>query len=401
MLRRGFAVGALVAAFVSATSATAAAPPLATQLARALTVPNVAPSLSGAVAVDLANGATIFARNADTPLAPASNEKLPISFAALTALGPWYRFRTEVLGIGHQDGPVWRGDLVLKGYGDPTLSSLGLARLAGQLAESGIRTVTGRVLGDESWFDARRVGTGWKARFYINESPPLSALTVDRDRYHGRVESMPAVAAAARFQEVLHARGITAGAPAAGRAPVGAYALATVYSVPLPEILTFMDRESDNFTAELVLKAVGAEAGDAGTAAAGAEVVLRTLALSGIPTAGVRIVDGSGLSLDDRITPRALAALLVVAWNDLDLHEPLRAALAVAGVNGTLVDRMRRAPARGAVLAKTGTTNSASALSGYARGRFAFAVVQNGRPVSTSWARTAQDRFAQVLAATP
>ena len=96
----------------------------------------------------------------------------------------------------------------------------------------------------------------------------------------------------------------------------------------------------------------------------------------------MRIVDGSGLSLDDRLTARALSTLLVAAWADPDLHQPFWAALAVAGVNGTLEHRMQLRPARGAVRAKTGTTDEASALSGYVGDRFAFAVLQNGRPVA-------------------
>ena len=159
-----------------------------------------------------------------------------------------------------------------------------------------------------------------------------------------------------------------------------------------------MDRESDNFIAELMLKTLGAEAGVAGTSAAGAAVVVRSLRDAGIPLAGVRIVDGSGLSRSDRITARALAAILVTAWLDPDLRDPLWNALAIAGVNGTLDRRLTTAPARGAVRAKTGTTAVASALSGYVRDRYVFAVVQNGWPVSTYWARTAQDRFAQALA---
>ncbi len=101
----------------------------------------------------------------------------------------------------------------------------------------------------------------------------------------------------------------------------------------------------------------------------------------------------------DRAAARALAALLVASYTDPDLREAVPRALAVAGVNGTLEDRMQRLPARGAVRAKTGTTNVASALAGYVRDRYVFAVVQNGHPVSTYWARIAQDRFAQALAA--
>ena len=396
MRRRLIAVA--VAVFAAVPAAQAAAPTLPARLATALAVPQVAPASSGAIAVDLRTFGIVFERNADTALVPASNEKLTVTFAALRELGPYYRFRTEVIGRGYQDGPVWVGDLVLKGYGDPTLSSQGLTRLASQLREAGIRRVTGRVLGDESWFDARRTVAGWRPGYYIFESAPLSALVVDGDWYRGRMAREPALAAATRFAEVLHARGLQTGTASTGRASADDFALATVYSDPLPAVLATMDRESDNFIAELMLKTLGAEAGDAGTSAAGAAVVTRALREAEIPLRGVRIVDGSGLSRSDRITPRALAAILVASWVDPDLRDPVWSALAVAGVNGTLDRRLTTAPARGAVRAKTGTTAVASALSGYVRDRYVFAVVQNGRPVATYWARAAQDRFAQALA---
>jgi D-alanyl-D-alanine carboxypeptidase/D-alanyl-D-alanine-endopeptidase (penicillin-binding protein 4) len=113
---------------------------------------------------------------------------------------------------------------------------------------------------------------------------------------------------------------------------------------------------------------------------------------------GVRIVDGSGLSRLDRLTANALAGILRAAWNDSDARASFVAALPIAGVNGTLEDRLRKPPARGRVLAKTGTTSEASALSGYVGTRFVFTVLQNGHPLSYWWARRAQDRFAEVLA---
>jgi D-alanyl-D-alanine carboxypeptidase/D-alanyl-D-alanine-endopeptidase (penicillin-binding protein 4) len=114
--------------------------------------------------------------------------------------------------------------------------------------------------------------------------------------------------------------------------------------------------------------------------------------------AGVRIVDGSGLSRLDRLTANAVAAILRAAWNDPAVRPAFIAGLPVAGVNGTLESRLRQPPARGRVLAKTGTTTDASALSGYVGSRFLFSVLQNGHPVSYWWARRAQDRFVQVLA---
>jgi len=396
-VRKGLA-SVFLAVMILAPPAGAARLPLTTRLANALAVPGLSAAASGAIAVDLATGQTLFARNPDTPLAPASNEKLTVTFTALQELGATYHFRTEVLGRGHQDGAVWRGDVYLKGFGDPTLMSLGLEHLAAQLRIAGIARIDGRVLGDESWFDSERTAPGWKAAFFVNECPPLSALAVDRDVYQHHVALQPALAAAGRFRQLLRKHGIAAGAAGVGRAPDDAYGLAQIESDPLPDVLATMDRESDNFIAEELLKAIGAEAGDGGTTAAGAAVVRRDLTAAGIPLAGVRIVDGSGLSLADMLTARTIAMLLVFAWRDPDLQQPLWLALPVAGVSGTLEDRMRRAPARGTVRAKTGTTSRASALSGYVRDRYVFAVLQNGLPVAASSARKAQDRFASALA---
>jgi D-alanyl-D-alanine carboxypeptidase/D-alanyl-D-alanine-endopeptidase (penicillin-binding protein 4) len=160
-----------------------------------------------------------------------------------------------------------------------------------------------------------------------------------------------------------------------------------------------MDRESDNFTAELLLKGLAAANGARGSSAAGAAEEREQLAEANVPLDGVRLVDGSGLSPYDRLTARALAGILRAAWADPAIRGPFVAALAVSGRSGTLKDRLRRAPAYGVVQAKTGTTAIASALSGYVRRRFVFSVLQNGHPVSPWWARRAQDRFATVLAA--
>lgn len=391
-------VFALLMTLAPASLARAGPLPLSTRLAHALEVPGISAAASGAVAVDLATGHTVFARNPDTPLAPASNEKLTVTFTALEELGNTYRFRTEVLGRGRQNGSAWVGNVYLKGFGDPTLTSLGLERLATQLALAGITHIEGRVLGDESWFDSERTAPGWKASFFINECPPLSALAVDRDVYEHHVAREPALAAAGRFRQLLRVHGITTGPVGVGRAPDDAYGLAQIESDPLPEVIETMDRDSDNFIAEELLKTIGAEAGGDGSTAGGTAVVRRDLAAAGIPLYGVRIVDGSGLSLADRLTARALSLLLTYVWNDPDLQPELVAALPVAGISGTLEHRMQRAPARGAVRAKTGTTDLASALSGYVRDRYAFAVIENGRPVATLAARKAQDRFATALA---
>ena len=97
---------------------------------QALAGPSVSLARTSAIAVDLATGTVLFAHNPSLPVAPASNEKLPVSWAALTQLGPGYRFHTEVYGIGSRAGPSWDGDLVLKGFGDPTVTTADIDRLA-------------------------------------------------------------------------------------------------------------------------------------------------------------------------------------------------------------------------------------------------------------------------------
>ena len=377
-----------------------AATPLARKLARALAVPHVARAASAAVAIDLASGTKVFTQNEARPLAPASNEKLTVTYAALTLLGPDYRIETNVLGDGELDGATWRGRLVLQGHGDPTLSSSDLTALARQVRAAGIRRVTGAVLGDESFFDTRRTAPGWKPSFYINESPPLSALTVDRCWYVDHVSTVPALAAAYKFRSALQRAGVAVAGPAAtGRAGAAASEIAGVESPPLAAIIRFMDRESDNFTAELLLKQVAVASGAVGSTAAGATAVFGTLLGTGVPVKGVRLVDGSGLSYLDRLTARALAGLLRTAWGTPSVGPTLFSALPVAGVSGTLRHRLRSGPARGNVVAKTGTLEIASALSGYVRRRYVFSVLQNGRPLAVTWARRGQDRFASVLAA--
>jgi D-alanyl-D-alanine carboxypeptidase/D-alanyl-D-alanine-endopeptidase (penicillin-binding protein 4) len=394
------AIAAVAAPTASAVPAGAAAErTLPARLARALAVPHVDASRSAAIAVDLSTGEVVYRRNRARSLAPASTEKLALSFTLLSRLGPVYRIETRVLGAGQLDGATWRGDVVLQGAGDPSLSSADLGRMAAQVRAQGIRRVDGRILGDESFYDTRRTAPGWKAGYFIGESPPLSALVVDRARIAGRTSRTPALAAAVLFRDALRRAGVAVtGAAVAGRPATEDVQLARHLSAPLQRLLQAVNGESDNFSAEMLLKHLGAVDRGKGTTGAGAAVVNETLRDAGISLSGVRVVDASGLSLLDRQTVDALVGILVLAWGDPLLRGSFLSTLAVAGRSGTLEDRLRRPPTVGNVWAKTGTTSRASALAGYVAGRYAFAVIQNGSPISSWWARRAQDRFVTVLA---
>lgn len=389
-----------LAAAAPGAAATRADAPLGTRLAKALRVPHVSPARSAALAIDLASGRPLFSHNESLALAPASNEKLAVTYAVLTALGPGYRLQTRVDEDGDRDGTTLHGDLYLVGGGDPTLARADLTALARAIRKAGIVTVDGRVLGDESLFDTARVVAGWKTSFYIDESPPLSALVVDRATYLGHVTQDPALAAALLLRDALRRAGVhVLGQVGVAKSPPDALSVASVHSATLARIVEEMDLESDNFMAEMLLKQLGLLQSTRGTSAAGAQTVMRLLGADGIPLDGVRIVDGSGLSQLDRLTADALVAIVSTMWNDPQLKPVLLRALPLAGVSGTLQSRMRTPPLRGNVRAKTGTTSEASALTGFVRDRFAFAILQNGHPLSYWWARVAQDRFARVLAA--
>jgi serine-type D-Ala-D-Ala carboxypeptidase/endopeptidase (penicillin-binding protein 4) len=400
-MRRVVALLAAVTVVVAAPASASvrADSTLAKRLSKALRVPHVSGASSAAIAVDLATGEQLFALNETLPLAPASNEKLPLTYALLTSYSPRMRIETRVEATGAQVGDTLQGSLVLVGGGDPTLSSRDLAKLARGVRAAGIRHVTGGITGDESLFDSKRTCPGWKRSFYMGESPPLSALVVDRARYRNYMARRPAKAAALLFRDALSAAGVRVDGHVGVRAsPADALLVARSLSAPLTSIVSFMDLNSDNFTAELLLKLLALTSYNQGTTAGGAKVVMHSLKTAGIPTAGVRIVDGSGLSQYDRLTVAALVGILQAVSTDPSLKAELLRALPVAGVSGTLKHRMQSRPLLRHVVAKTGTTSLASSLAGYVNSHLAFAIIQNGHPLSYWWAREAQDRFAKVLA---
>ena len=183
-----------------------------------------------------------------------------------------------------------------------------------------------------------------------------------------------------------------------GRAPLDALPLAYHRSAPLSAVVREMNHESDNFVAEMLLKELGATVAGRGSTAAGRHVVRDALAEAGVPLDGVRLADGSGLSLRDRLTVGALVAILESGSTDPSIRDDFVSSLSVAGVSGTLRHRLGKRPTRGRVRAKTGTTNQACALAGFVGKNYVFAILQNGSPVDYWSARIAQDRFVTVLA---
>ena len=404
-LRSLLLIPSLLATLAAAPSAGAAPLPrhlLPARIASTLRTHALA-GLATAVAVsDTETGTVLYRRNALRPLLPASNEKLYVTIAALTELGPDFRYETRVVEAGTRSGGVLHGNLFIVGAGDPTLSRFRITELARLIHAAGITRVTGRILGDETLFDRRRSGPGWPARFIDVECPPLSAIAIDRDvAIQGTFVRTPARRAARLLREALEQRSIKTGPVGVGKAPTTATPIAKTSSPPLWRILRFMNRESDNFTAEMVAKGVGAYAGAGGTTAEGMRVARGAIApLLGDEAPRLTLADGSGLSLADRSTASALARLLTAASADPTIASAVFGSLSIAGRNGTLERRMLTLGGR--VRGKTGTLEGVSSLTAYVTSttghRYVISIVMNRSSLSFRHAHSAQDEIASLVA---
>jgi D-alanyl-D-alanine carboxypeptidase/D-alanyl-D-alanine-endopeptidase (penicillin-binding protein 4) len=379
-----------------------AAPALAyseTELGAALTSEmRRAGSATGAYVADLDSGRALFAKRANTARIPASVEKLYTTSTALLRLGATATLRTTAVvapGAVVEAGGTLRGDLVLVGSGDPFFGDDSAVLLARAVRAAGIGRIAGAVVGDESAFDGLR--SACCPGYDSDLGGVLSALAYDRGIFRGRARLDAARFAAGRFATQLRAAGIpVTGQSRAGVAPPDARAIAFVPSRSVAELARFTNVPSNNFAAEMLLKELGARYRDSGTGAAGADVVRDTLDDFGLRP--VRIVDGSGLSRQNRSTPRQVVALLQ-RMNKPDVATSFRASLAVTGLTGTVKARLRSSPAAGRCQVKTGTLRIVSALAGYcqtAGGRnIVFAFMSNR--VNTFNAKAREDRMTAAI----
>jgi serine-type D-Ala-D-Ala carboxypeptidase/endopeptidase (penicillin-binding protein 4) len=404
------AVAAAFATAIATPVASADERGLSTRLAGAIAR---AGSWSGAYVVNVTSGRPVFAWRHTTPRILASNTKLFTTAAALARFGTEGTLATEVRGDGGlRERGVYRGNLYLVGGGDPTFGSQSFTgraygggatveALATQLDRAGIQRVAGRVLGDESAFDSLRGGpdSGYGTSIWVG---PLSALGYNRglgNENGSSFQANPPAFAAARLTDALRRRGIAvSGAAAAGTAPAAARVLAAVESPPMARLAALTNKPSDNYFAEMLLKALAARGLVArATTTAGAQIAARFA--RGLGAGPARLADGSGLSRLNRASPYRVVKLLL-ALRERDEFLAFSRSLSIAGRDGTLASRMRSGPARGHCRGKTGTLSNVSAVSGYCRARsgdtYAFSILMNG--VDPYGARNIQDGMLQSLA---
>ena len=368
---------------------------------------------------DSGGGRPHYARRSEQSLIPASSLKLLTGTAALSKLGADSHFTTEIrAGAPPADGAV--GDLFMVGGGDPLLATADFAVDAGYLGQprlatsmealadkvvaTGVRRI-GRLLGDDSRYDAERLVPSWNPSYIANfEISPLSALVVNKSFATAKPPSVapsPAAHAAGVLAGLLRARGITVATTGAAKAPGGAPLLTSIDSAPLADVVGEILQNSDNMGAEMLVKELGMQPGAAGTTAAGVAAVAAQLQkVAGIAPNEVSTVDGSGLDRTDRLSCSVLQRVLDQAGTTGDLGK----ALPEAGRNGTLFKRFVGTPAAGKVRAKTGSLDGVAALAGFATTRdgheLSFSLLVNDLPTAAAGSAL-QDKVVNVLAAYP
>lgn len=348
---------------------------------------------SVAVAVDVAGLGPVDRRGSTASLPPASTEKLFTAEAALRLLGPSYRQRTQLRSVGVRSGPLLQGDLYLVASGDPFLTSVQLDALARSFAATGIKTISGHLVVDDTRYDRVRHGSGWKPEWVPEESGPLSAMAVDRNqwRHDAAFLADPATPALGKLRAYLARQGVRFTTADSRRGPVLARAAtyASFASAPLSTTVTRVLKDSDNFAAELVLKELGRVGRGTGSASAGIAVVHEQTGGAG------SVADGSGLSAYDRQTTAHELELLTTSFSDL------KSKLPIACRDGTLEHRFCGTVASGRVYAKTGTLDTSRALAGWTYTRdghlVTFSFLLSGFSSGSS-ASKAIDRAVVVLA---
>ncbi|MGX9788448.1 D-alanyl-D-alanine carboxypeptidase/D-alanyl-D-alanine endopeptidase [Mycobacterium sp. MMS18-G62] len=382
---------------------------LAATLAPFVADPNLG-NLTGRI-TDAITGAQLWAQGATIPMQPASTNKVLTAAAALLTLNRDARLTTRVLTTGQP------GVVVLKGGGDPTLSAAPrgqatwyrdaarISDLADQVRSNGVNVTTVQV--DISAYSGPPMAPGWDPiDIDGGDIAPMEAVMLDG----GRTQPVSVDSARSRTPALDAGRALAIALkvnPATVTVlPTGVRdgkEIAAVQSPPLIERLREMMNASDNVMAESTGREVAEATNRPQSFDGAAQAVLAQLDKGKIDTGGARLLDSSGLSVDDRLTAETLDGVVnAAAGDDQPRLRPLLDLLPIAGGSGTLSNRYLDTDAgraaAGYLRAKTGSLTATNALAGIvtdASGRvltFAF-ISNNAGPTG----RTAIDALAATL----
>jgi serine-type D-Ala-D-Ala carboxypeptidase/endopeptidase (penicillin-binding protein 4) len=323
---------------------------------------------------------TIYSVNHTQSMIPASNTKLFTTATALEIMGSNYILSTQILAddIDFSDSAL-NGNIYLKGLGNSVFTSSDLDSLVKELQILGIRKITGNVIGDDSFFDDVYTRDDWIKGERANvRLPAISALVLDRNtkkvqkKRRGRwrtyriyVSDPPEYAATTLREKLVDAGVIVNGNVVVGETPLSATMLVQS-SIVLNDLIKLVNKNSDNFLAECLFKTIGAVAsGEQGNSFYSTQAILTFIEDNAIYSEGTAVVDGSGISRYDQITVGAISGLLEKMYFDLKNFSDFYSSLSIAGVDGTLEDRISLKSDTINFRGKTGTLNGVSSLSGY------------------------------------
>jgi D-alanyl-D-alanine carboxypeptidase/D-alanyl-D-alanine-endopeptidase (penicillin-binding protein 4) len=415
----------------------------------------------GVEVMQASNGDVLFAHNAALQFNPASNTKMLTTAAAMSYLGADFRYHTALYGPEPDADGVVHGNVVLRGSGDPSLTTTDVAEIARGLSARGVQRIEGDLFADPR-FHARghkaddagegegavilnrntygvRVRPGEVGHPAIVSVEPKvdlfgienqtstvrgkkSRLRIDSYRkddrliitVRGRIADNRgeyvdlrrladgSLLAASLLRAAFADFGIElTGRVRAGTAPATAM-LAEHVSAPLADVCKISNKPSNNFVAEAIYKTLGGELyGMPGTLAKGTRAIGEFLSSAGIKPTAYKIVNGSGLTHENRITPSDLSSLLRKIYYDLSVAPEFMSSLAIAGIDGTIRNRFLGTDAVGLVRAKTGTLSGVSALSGYVGDKddvLIFSIFVEGfRHRRTNEVRHAQVRMVEAM----
>lgn len=423
--------------------------------------------------VSLDSKEVIYERESRMLMRPASNLKLLTSATAIVELGKDFVFKTVVA----RDSPIvqgkLRGNLYLKGYGNPDLVTSDLDSIAASLKAMGLSEVLGDVVADVSYFDDLYWGNGWMwddepesdemfispvslndncvrvtatpgtfdgdsvtvtvtpittyltmrntartVKDSVSQSLRISRLFKERlntIRVEGQMRAgdspierqlsiwRPELYAAQVFKETLMRNGIMVRGRISSDTASGKRDILHTHARPLDSVIVHLNKVSDNLSAENTLKVLSAEKwGPPGRASSGLTIVKRFLSSLGIDTTRYVAVDGSGVSHYNLLTAEMLVQLLEGITRRDDIFPIFYRSLPIAGVDGTLKNRMKGTRAEGNLRAKTGSLSGVSSLSGYVRSRdgetFVFSILMQSFIGSAQPVRNVQDSIGVLLA---
>lgn len=332
---------------------------------------------------------------------PASITKLITSAAALMKLGLSYEFKTVLYTDDNNlsDGII-NGNVYLKGYGDPDFSYDDIGKLVNQVLNWNITEITGNIIYDVSFLDTIHYGL---ANYYQGDTGPsywpyVSAINLDKNK---KISNPASYTAEVIYTELQNQNVRIDGIVIAGITPTSSKELGKV-TRSICDVLAYMNKASDNHSAITVYKVLGAEVkSPPGSLENGSEVIIDFLSAVGIDRNNYEILEGSGLSRYNMVTSDVFIMLLKYMYDKVNTFDCFYKTLAVAGIDGTLKERMKGTEAEKNVHAKTGTLNSVSTLSGYAVSRdnelIIFYIAMNGFGTKANYYRKRQDDICEVI----